>query len=717
MAQQSEEQIIFNISERGATGVAKTVGELRKEADELRKQIKTLAVGTEEYAKANSRLSEIMIKTTAVTRLARMGYNEMALQAKVTGSAINTLHHTLTGLSLVTNQIAGEGSKFAKVLASLAIAVSIATAIKQLGLQVANLRLQMMTLNSVMAVNPFAIAAGAIAGLISVVVAFTGATKESNKELDDQIEKLTTLKELRDSIAAAADLRFGEGLRSEVAHMSDYIKALETAQSELAGFLNKHAEAINSNTLTIEQTEQWQKYATAVKDVTKNIDTYAKSLGKADMPFGEHLDNEYLVKGLKILLEQNDAKEKQYQWTTAERNYILARITDEQRILDNLLAQENAYKSQLERIKEMKKALQEYNDLLEKILSKQIVYPDDPWTHVEPQEPKYLEQQIADNLELLDVLEQQKDILYEQYQNLLQRAEAAKKQGEITGDPAKVKQGIALLKEAKQAQENYTEAQQKAVKVAQSTSDKMYQLNDLTLEKDKLYENLQRNLTQWQTEESEGWEASIALRQEHLQSVLDTNYAILEDTNSTTEQQIEAIKAISAAESEAHNIRMQLADREANAEKQRLLRKQKDREMVLTGMSQIAQATSQMLEEGSEEAKAFATLSVLLDTAKAIMGITASMSSTGPAAPIAIAAGVAGVAAMGAAQIAAIWAAKPGKSSQPNTNVPLTQHNQVVATLDPAQYETMRSTRVYILDTDIAQAIDRVEVLDNETTF
>lgn len=127
------------------------------------------------------------------------------------------------------------------------------------------------------------------------------------------------------------------------------------------------------------------------------------------------------------------------------------------------------------------------------------------------------------------------------------------------------------------------------------------------------------------------------------------------------------------------------------------------------------------IKENTVAYKALASANVIMDTAKGIMGITASMSQAGLAAPALIAAGVASVAAMGAVQLAAVNGAFESNTT-PNTPTPNvatpTLQAQTPIQLDNTTIEQIvRNQRVYILESDIQESSVRVQTVDRATTF
>lgn len=189
-----------------------------------------------------------------------------------------------------------------------------------------------------------------------------------------------------------------------------------------------------------------------------------------------------------------------------------------------------------------------------------------------------------------------------------------------------------------------------------------------------------------------------------------------EALNNVVENEEIAIDRRIAAAQRLAKIKESLATKQAALDK-------KLQEQSVAGIEKSVSTIQGILDENTIAYKAIASAQVIMDTAKGIMGITASMSQGGLAAPALIAAGIAGVVATGALQLATINGAFSGGSSKSMPNTTASVPQQMSETPQPVYLSDLQlanagqNQRVYILDSDIANSVRRVEVTDSDTTY
>lgn len=153
-----------------------------------------------------------------------------------------------------------------------------------------------------------------------------------------------------------------------------------------------------------------------------------------------------------------------------------------------------------------------------------------------------------------------------------------------------------------------------------------------------------------------------------------------------------------------------------------------------SSIASIFGSLADLMEEGSEEAKAFSIMQTILNTLQSIMGIWAGYSEMGPFGVAAAAVQTAAVTAMGAATIAKMKSttkdssssasvAAPQISTPSMTSVnPLLDEQSDLNRLETSNIQGNSSNeplnmRVYVVDQDIRDANQKAEVVENNATF
>lgn len=170
-----------------------------------------------------------------------------------------------------------------------------------------------------------------------------------------------------------------------------------------------------------------------------------------------------------------------------------------------------------------------------------------------------------------------------------------------------------------------------------------------------------------------------------------------------------------------------------NIELEKQLRKEQQ-QSVISSTASLFGAISDMLEEGSEEQKAFAAAETAVNTLQSIMGVWAGFSPK-LATPWGWAQAIATTALIGttgAATIAKIYATKPGNTSSSSISgatvtppsmtsvTPLLDEQADINRMNEnnmTSQQEQQNLRVYVVDQDIRDANNRAEVVEDNATF
>lgn len=241
-------------------------------------------------------------------------------------------------------------------------------------------------------------------------------------------------------------------------------------------------------------------------------------------------------------------------------------------------------------------------------------------------------------------------------------------------------------------------------------------------------------------EAEEAAQKQYEIEQSLLTSKIEFLEAELEEYEGTAEQKL-------ALEQELDGYRQEFANNERlRAKETSEYRAAKEQEAAkitkmawqsaASSIGSILGSLSDLMEEGSEEAKAFAAMETVVNTLSGAIAAYKAMAGIPYVGPALGAAAAAAVALAGAANLKKIYAAKPstsggGGESTPELPKAVTSDVAVSPLLDenadinrltnlneePESSKGEQNLRVYVVDQDIRDANHRAEVVDDNSTF